>query len=161
MQAALGWTNNHLYEIRTGGAGWGLPDPDWPDGRLDARKAKLLDILEDAGVETLRYLYDFGDGWEHTIKIERLVDAEPGALYPRSIEASGRRPREDVGGPRGYAEMLEAIGDKKHERHAEIREWLGEEFDPEAFDPEPLKTKVAALAKRWSRKPPAKKPRLA
>ena len=55
--------------------------------------------------------------------------------------------------------MLEAIDDKKHERHAEIREWLGEEFDPRAFDPEPLKTEVAALAKLWSRKPAAKKPR--
>ena len=57
--------------------------------------------------------------------------------------------------------MLEAIGDRKHERHAEIRDWLGEDFDPKAFDPEPLKAKVAALAKLWSRKPAAKKPRLA
>ncbi|HYA79962.1 MAG TPA: plasmid pRiA4b ORF-3 family protein [Methylocystis sp.] len=120
---------------------------------------KLLDILEDAGVKTLCYLYNFGDGWEHKIKIERLVESEPGALYPRLIEASGRSPPEDVGGPWGYAEMLEAIGDKKHERHAEIREWLGEEFDPKVFDPEPLEAEVAALAKRWSRKPAAKKPR--
>ena len=97
--------------------------------------------------------------WERTIKIERLVDAEPGALYPRLIEASGRCPPEDVGGPWGYAEMLEAIGDKKHERHVEIREWLGEDFDPKIFDPEPLKADVAALAKRWTRKPVAKKPR--
>lgn len=51
LQAALGWTNSHLYEIRAGGAGWGLPDPDWPDGPLDARKAKLVDVLEDAGVQ--------------------------------------------------------------------------------------------------------------
>lgn len=159
LQAALGWTNSHLYEIRAGGAGWGLPDPNWPDGQLDARKAKLLDILEDTGVKTLRYLYDFGDGWEHTIKIERLVDAEAGALYPRVIEASGRCPPEDVGGPWGYEEMLEAIGDEKHERHAEIRDWLGEDFDPKAFDPEPLTAQVAALAKLWSRKPAAKKPR--
>ena len=32
---------------------------DWPGGPLDARKAKLIDILEDAGVKTLHYLYDF------------------------------------------------------------------------------------------------------
>jgi len=159
LQAALGWTDSHLFEIRAGGAGWGLPDPDWPDGPLDARKAKLRDILEDAGVKTLRYLYDLGDGWEHTIKIERLVDAEPGALYPRLIEASGRCPPEDVGGPWGYAEILEAVGDKKHERHAEIREWLGDDFDPTVFDSESLKAEVAALAKRWSRKPAAKKSR--
>ena len=71
LQAALGWTNSHLYEIRAKDARWGLPDPDWPDGPLDARKARLADALERAGTKTLRYLYDFGDSWEHTIKIER------------------------------------------------------------------------------------------
>src|SRR5271155_806397 len=66
MQAALGWTNSHHFEIRARDVGWGLPSPDWPDGPLDARKANLIDV-------TLRYLYDYGDGWEHTIKIERLT----------------------------------------------------------------------------------------
>jgi hypothetical protein len=159
LQAALGWTNSHLYEIRAQDTGWGLPDPDWPDGPLDARKARLIDALEDTGAKTLRYLYDFGDGWEHTIKVERLAAAEPNIAYPRLIEASGRCPPEDVGGPPGYAEMLEALEDPDHERHAEIHEWLGEDFDPNAFDAEPLKAEVAALAKRWSRKSAAKKPR--
>ena len=159
LQAALGWTNSHLYEIRAGDMGWGLPDPDWPDGPLDARKTKLIDILEDVHVKTLRYLYDFGDGWEHTLKIERLVDSEPGVLYPRLIDASGRCPPEDVGGPWGYAEMLDAINDPKHERHAEIREWLAEDFDPHAVDTDALSGDVAALAKKWSRKPSTKRPR--
>lgn len=77
----------------------------------------------------------------------------------RLIEASGRCPPEDVGGPWSYAEMSEPTGDKAHERHAEIRQWLGSAFDPEDFDPEPLKADVAALAKRWSRKTAAKRPR--
>jgi hypothetical protein len=64
------------------------------------------------------------------------------------IEAGERCPPEDVGGPSRYAELLEGIGDKKHERHAKIREWLGEELDPEAYVPEPLKAQVAAFAKR-------------
>ena len=37
---------------------------------LDARKTRLIDVLEDVGTKTLKYLYDFGDGWEHTVKIE-------------------------------------------------------------------------------------------
>lgn len=161
LQAALGWTNSHLFEIRARDTGWGLPSPDWPDRPLDARKAKLVDVLEDVGTKTLRYLYDFGDGWEHTIKIERMTDPEPDVAYPRLIEAAGRCPPEDVGGPWGYGEMIEALEDPGHERHAEIREWLGDDFDPHAFDPEPLKAEVAALAKRWSRKPTAKKARSA
>ena len=120
---------------------------------------KLIDVLEDSGTKTLRYLYDYGDGWEHTIKVERMIPADTNIAYPRLIEASGRCPPEDVGGPWGYAEMLEALADPNHERHAEIREWVGDDFDPHAFDAEPLRANVAALAKRWSRKPAAKKPR--
>ncbi len=81
----MGWTNTHLYEIGAGDVGWDMPDPDWRDGPLDARKAHLDNVLEDIGTKTPRYLYDFGSGWEHTIKIERLLDSEPGALYLRLI----------------------------------------------------------------------------
>ena len=158
IQAAMGWTNTHLYEIR---ARDGIPDRDWADGPLDARKACLGDVLEDAGAKTLRYLYDFGDGWEHTIKVERLVDPQPGVLYPCLIDASGRCPPEDIGGPWGYAEFLEAIGDPKHERHAEFNEWLSDDFDPNVVDPGWLAEEVAVLAKRWSRKPAAKRKRSA
>src|SRR5215472_7879355 len=70
---------------------------------MDARKARLDDILQDIGTKTLKYLYDFGDGWEHTIKIERLVDPKPGMLYPSLIEAKGHCPPEDVGGPGAIA----------------------------------------------------------
>ena len=100
-----------------------------------------------------------GGGWEHTIKVERMAPAEPDVLYPRLIETSGRWPPEDVDGPWGYSEMLEALEDPGHERRAEILEWLGEDFDPNSFDAEPLKMEVAALAKRWAKKPSVKKPR--
>jgi len=155
LQAAIGWTNSHLYEIRAGDVGWGMTDPDWGDGPLDARKARLVDALEDA--KTLRYLYDFGDGWEHTIKVERLIDAEPGLIYPRLIEATGRCPPEDVGGPWGYPEFLDAIRDPKHERHAELSEWIGDDFDPNLVDIDGLANEVTALAKYWSRKPAARR----
>jgi hypothetical protein len=158
LQAALGWTNSHLFEFRVGGVGWGLPSPDWPDGPLDARKVTLIDVLEGAGTKTLHYLYDYGDGWEHTIKVERRAPPEPGVDYPRLIDASGPCPPEDVGGPWGYADLIEALADPKHERHDEAREWFGDDFDPHDFDAEPLKSRVGALAKSRSRKSTAKKP---
>lgn len=161
IQAAMGWTNTHLYEIRARDVGWGIPDREWGDGPLDARKARLGDVLEDVGAKTLRYLYDFGDGWEHTIEVERVVDSEPAILYPRLIEANGRCPPEDIGGPWGYAEFLEAISDPKHERHAEFKEWLSDDFDPNIVDAGWLAAEVAVLAKRWSRKPAAKRQRSA
>jgi hypothetical protein len=151
IQAAMGWTNSHLYEILAGNArsGWGIPDPD--GDMLDAKKTRLVDALE--GTRKLRYLYDFGDGWEHTIKVERRVDAAPGILYPRLIDAIGRCPPEDVGGPWGYDEFLAAMRDPKHERHAEFTEWFSDDFDPDTVDLAWLDEEVTALAKQWSRKP--------
>ena len=135
----------------------GRAGPGLGDNPLDARKARLIDVLEDVGAKTLRYLYDFGDGWEHTIKIERAFDAAPGVQYPRLIEAVGRCPPEDCGGPYGYPEFLEAIADPKHERHAELIEWNGGAFDPTDADFDARADNLASLAKKWTRKPSSKR----
>lgn len=157
LQATLGWTNSHLWEIRACGAGWGIPDRDWGDGPSDAAKARLIDVLEDTGAKTLTYLYDFGDGWEHTIRIERITAPEPGAAYPRLIEATGRCPPEDIGGPPGYEEYLEAIKDPSHERHAEFAEYYDADFDPNVVNTDVIRRELATLAKQWSRVPRKRK----
>jgi len=157
LQAAMGWTNSHLYELRARDIGWGIPDPDFSGGPLDARKARLLDVLEDVGTKTLRYLYDFGDGWEHTIKIERIDPAVPGVTYPRLIDVVGRCPPEDVGGPWSYQEFLAAKADPTHERRAEFAEWIDlDAFDPNLVDAEAHARAVQDLAKQWDRKTAAK-----
>ena len=157
LQIAIGWTNSHLWEFRARGIGWGFIDPDWPDGPLDARKATLLGVLEDTGAKSLKYLYDFGDGWEHTIRIERIDDPEPDALYPRLLAAKGRCPPEDIGGPWGYGEFLEAIADPEHDRHDEFTEWYPVDFNPELVDTNWIDKELTKLAKRWSRKPASRK----
>jgi hypothetical protein len=156
LQAALGWTNSHLYEIKAGGTRWGIPHPDFDNGPLDARKARLIDVLQDVGTKKLTYLYDFGDGWEHTIKVERVTEVMPGVTYPLLIEAGGRCPPEDVGGSWGYDEFLQALADPAHESHAEMKEWAGKNYDPKVVDVDCLEGDVAALAKKWTRKPTAK-----
>lgn len=98
-----------------------MPDLDFDDGPFDARKARLIDVLEDVGTKTIKYLYDFGDGWEHTIKVERVTEAVPGTAYPVLLDARGRCPPEDVGGPWGYDEFLEALADPDHESHADMK----------------------------------------
>jgi hypothetical protein len=89
IQAAMGWTNSHLYELRAGDVGWSTPypDADWSGDFLDARKARLNDILEDIGTKKLIYIYDFGDGWEHTIKVERC---RQGLSRPRHHQSAPR-----------------------------------------------------------------------
>jgi hypothetical protein len=46
------------------------------------------------------------------------------------IEAKGHCPPEDIGGPWGYGEFLEAIVDPSHERHRELKEWFADDFNP-------------------------------
>jgi len=160
IQAAFGWTNSHLSEIRARNIGWGLPVPGIADGPLDARKARLVDAVEDTGAKTLGYTYDFGDNWEHTIRIERIEPAAPDRAYPRLLDAAGRCPPEDVGGFPGYMEMLAAKADPGHERRAEFDEWIElEGFDPTAVDIQAIEHALLALARRWSRKPAARKRR--
>lgn len=48
IQAAMGWTDSHLYEFRAGASGWGVPDPDgFYDGPMPASKTSLIDVIED------------------------------------------------------------------------------------------------------------------
>src|SRR5215510_7723617 len=161
LQAAVGWTDSHLWELRARDVGWGNPNPGWDDGPLDASKATLLAVIEDTGVKKLTYIYDFGDGWEHTIKIERIGAAVHGELYPRLLDATGRCPPEDIGGPPGYAEFLEAIADPQHERHAELRDWYEDDFDPNVVDLPAIERQLANLAKHWSRSKPKRRPKAA
>ena len=100
LQAAMGWTDSHLYEFRAGGTGWGIPDADFGGGPMPAAKTTLDDVIKDTGARTIHYLYDFGDGWNHVIKIERIGEPDPQARYPQLVAAQGRCPPEDVGGRR-------------------------------------------------------------
>ena len=97
---------------------FGIPDPAYGfDGPLDAHKATLAEALEGMRGKTFQYLYDFGDGWDHSVRIEDISPIDPQVSYPRLLEATGMRPPEDSGGPWRYAETLEALGDPSHEDH--------------------------------------------
>lgn len=82
----------------------------------------------------LTYEYDFGDGWEHIVEVQKIVEPKSGEAYPRCLAGRKACPPEDCGGVFGYYRMLEVAADPEHEEHDDIVEWLGEDFDPEAFD---------------------------
>ena len=71
--------------------------------------------------KTINYILDFGDNWEHRIKIGRITDPVPGELYPRLIEVTGKCPPEDVGGFPGYYGFLDAMADPKHPEHDHLK----------------------------------------
>jgi len=82
----------------------------------------------------LIYEYDFGDGWEHTIEVQQIKEPEPGAEYPVCLAGKKACPPEDCGGVYGYYHMLDVVADPDHEEHDDIVEWLGDDFDADAFD---------------------------
>jgi len=151
IQAAMGWANSHLYEFRIGDAGWGEPDPDGLyDGPLEAKKGRLAAVLADAGRKTFSYLYDFGDGWSHTIKLEKIAPGLEGESNILLIDAVGRCPPEDCGGAPGYENLLEILGDPNHEEHEETLAWCGGQFDPARASLPTLEGAIDRLARRWA-----------
>lgn len=135
IQLAMGWLDYHLHEFRIGDATYGEPDPEFDDGREvnNDRPARLSRAVPSVGEEFV-YEYDFGDGWTHHIVVEDIRAPEPRIRCPRVLAGARACPPEDVGGPSGYADFLEAIGDPKHDEHDHMLGWVGGAFDPEAFD---------------------------
>jgi hypothetical protein len=135
IQTATGWTDTHLHVFSTRSGDYGIPDPEL--GHRNERNARLAQFLQQPG-DRIHYSYDFGDGWEHDIVLEKRLNPEPGAQMPACLAGKGVCPPEDCGGPWGYADLKQALADPRHEDHESMLEWLGlesaEGFDPAAFD---------------------------
>jgi hypothetical protein len=106
----------------------------------DEHEFALADVLVEPG-DRLRYTYDFGDDWDHDIKLEKVLPPDAAtyaAAVPVCLAGKGACPPEDCGGPWGYANLKETLADPSDEEHEEMLEWLGLEdpsgFDPSAFD---------------------------
>jgi len=134
LQVALGWTDSHLHSFDIAGKKYGIPDPEWPEMKLvDERRATLASCLTPS-VKTFTYEYDFGDGWEHTIRVESTLPIDDARSYPLCVAGANACPPEDVGGTPGYLEFVQAITDPLHPEHADMLRWCGGAFDPRGFD---------------------------
>ncbi len=131
---AMGWYGGHLHGFYIRGEQYGTPDPEWGlDWMLDESRARMSKVIF-PGDKKFIFEYDFGDGWEHDVMIEKMLPYDKDVHYPVCLKGRRACPPEDVGGVWGYEEFLEAIGDRNHSRHEELIEWIGGGFDPEEFD---------------------------
>jgi hypothetical protein len=80
------------------------------------------------------YLYDFGDYWEHSVVLEKILPKDLKTKYPCCIAGKRSPPPDDVGGVSGFEEFVEIMKDPDHEEHDEMVTWYGGEFELEAFD---------------------------
>ena len=139
LQAAMGWQDTHLSMFELGGRSYGDVE-DMED--LGDPRAVTVGSIPDGTV--FRYDYDFGDGWEHDIRVDGRRTAEA----PACVDGARACPPEDSGGPLGYAEMLAILTAPRHPEHADVTEWLGGPFDPEAFDVAAATRRIQGRARR-------------
>jgi hypothetical protein len=138
LQAAFGWTNAHLHEFEIGGLSYGDEIANAERAEDDPRtfdelEVRLCDFTREPGT-SFRYIYDMGDNWVHMVVLEKHLKLEPASKVAQCVEGERARPPEDVGGPSGYQDFLEALLDPAHEEHRQLKRWAGRHFDPEWFD---------------------------
>ena len=138
IQAAFGWANYHLHEFLIGGLRYGDVDI-LSDGAVEddarvfaAAQVRLRDFQGDC-VE-FAYVYDFGDGWRHLVRLEDSVLLEAAPKFASCIAGARARPPEDVGGISGYEGFLEILVDPDDPEYADTKRWCGGHFNPEWFD---------------------------
>jgi len=133
LQIIIGWTNSHLHQFRFARAASGRVRSARIVESEDEPKVVLAEVLRKPK-DRMIYEYDFGDSWEHEVELEEVLALPPKGKFPWVLSGKRACPPEDVGGPWGYANFLEALADPKHPDHEDLAEWCGGPFDPEAFD---------------------------
>ncbi|MDO2378399.1 plasmid pRiA4b ORF-3 family protein [Rhodococcus electrodiphilus] len=148
IQSCFAWEDYHLHQF-TKGEPFTRGRVYVPDDQVDDELANgFSDVVDEGTVTigtalpeagaTLTYLYDYGDGWTHDIVVESVANFDAEASRAACVDGHGLAPAEDSGGTWGWTDMLAAADDPAHERHDEVRQWLGlragERVDSEWFD---------------------------
>lgn len=130
IQDAMGWTDIHLHHFLFGSyraplAFIGIPDDEWATARetLPGWHTKIRRWFQEEGASAL-YEYDFGDGWEHKVVLEKILSIGAGEEYPKCVAGRRACPPEDCGGVWGYGEICKGTSPWQEE-HAD--------FDPDDF----------------------------
>lgn len=154
IQIVMGWDEAHLHRFEIDGTTF---SEDLGDGGLDElddldeSKYRLCQLI-DTPKSRFRYSYDFGDGWEHELVLEKMTELDKGEEpYIECTDGAMACPPEDCGGIWSYPEFLKAYRNRKNPGYAEAHEWLGDDFDPEYFDPDDANMELAKY-ERWARR---------
>ena len=133
VQTAMGWEGYHLHSFTAGRRTFG-PGLMASGGQAeDERGVTVADVLPTKRSRLL-YTYDFGDRWEHAVRLEASLPPAPAGPLFECVDGAGACPPEDCGGPWGYADLLATLADPAHPEHAEMLDWAGGPIDPQAFD---------------------------
>ena len=139
IQMCFSWENYHLYAFQIG--------EHTIDQESNAELSASLENFSLAENDHFKYIYDFGDDWLHDIHVEKIEPPKADQHYPCCLAGKRAGPPEDSGGIWGYTELLEALGNRHHPDHQEMRDWVGRHFDPEQCDISAINRRLIALSK--------------
>src|SRR5436190_5039094 len=136
IQLAMGWMNSHLHQFIAGRESYGVSDPDYDDMGNEMLNEKRYTVADLTGGEKRKFIYeyDFGDGWEHEVKVEKVLPPDASFKHPVCLGGENACPPEDCGGIPGFYNFVEAMRNPKHPQHEELKEWYGGEWDGVRFD---------------------------
>jgi Plasmid pRiA4b ORF-3-like protein len=97
LQLVLGWTNSHLHRFVIHGKEYGIAY-EGGMGFADDPKQIRLGEFRFRLHERFVYEYDFGDHWQHDVRVEQIGAADPHRTYPRCIGGKRATPPEECGG---------------------------------------------------------------
>ncbi len=91
--AAMGWAGYHLCLSKISGRTYLEPgdDEEWPEDSIDPETVRLGDVM-DVG-DSFAFEYDFGDGWEHEVVVDRVRRNRPASRSLRPWARSWSAPR--------------------------------------------------------------------
>jgi hypothetical protein len=134
LQVLMGWQNHHLYAFVIDGKRYAPRHEDDGDvGKPNLIGTKLSRLVKKPA-QAITYEYDFGDRWEVELHIESAKHMIGQQLSAECIEGCRHGPVEDSGGSRGYMEKIRIFRNPQHKAYHQVREWIGPDFDPEAFN---------------------------
>jgi hypothetical protein len=136
LQAVMGWENCHLHQFHVGSWLYGIPDPDglYDFENFRSEMSVTLKMIAPERGASFVYEYDFGDGWEHQVTVEKIVPVDEQNFWPMCVAGERAAPPEDVGGAGGFMDFVEAIRNPLHQDHRQVWAWNGGPFDPNGFD---------------------------
>jgi len=143
LQIVMGWEEYHLYEFQVDRTSYGEPHPDYGNKMKDSRSIKISQVAN--RTTKFKYIYDFGDGWQHEVLIQKILTMQHDVRYPVCLGGANACPPEDCGGMGGYGSFLRAIRNPAHKEHERMLDWIGGEFDPTTFDLERVNARLKRM----------------
>lgn len=170
IQCVFAWDNSHLYHFLAPAGGKLTrramteatryhvlpPDPVFDDDEtedLPADQSMVGQVLNRERKQIV-YEYDFGDSWEHLVKVEKRSPGGHQEHIPVCLAGENAAPVDDVGGLHGFYLLIAGLADETHDWHEDAMNRLGKDFDPARFDLE-----LANQRLKEAFKPAPKKPR--